>query len=88
MWPLPRDGLRRFGLLIWQLRAPRASAPMIKMDAPRPSATKPWKSLDVISAYSIGQSSHKPTQIEGEGTQTGTSQGEECQRICNLVLKT
>lgn len=40
---------------------------MIKSDTQWPFTTETHKSLDVTSAYSIGQSSHKPTLIQGEG---------------------
>ena len=64
-WPLQHVGLKRAGLLTSQLRAPRASVLIIKTDTPWPFTTKPHKSLDIASAYFIGQSSYKPTQEKG-----------------------
>ena len=43
--------------------------------------------LASLCLFFVDQSVHKPPRIQGEGTQTPTSQWKECQRACSRVSK-
>lgn len=87
MWPFhvawassQFGGLRGVGLLIWWLKALRAN----KVGVVWSSISSLGSHMRSFLPYSVGQSSHKPTKMQEEGTKAPFSV--ECQRTCNCVL--